>query len=177
VTKPLLRLLVLACALAAITVAPSAASAAAPCWKTLLLVWADGHIDKVYAIPCYHQALAHLPTDISTYSSARSDIERALQQAITKREKPNTVIPRTTTTTRTLPNGTKTTVTTTVASPGKKKPKGFAGAIGRLNPSSPDAFPLPLVILGALAILLVLAGLGGMLYRRYGSGPPGPAAP
>lgn len=180
-TKSFLRLLVLACALATLAVAPSPALAkTAPCWTVLLHDWADGHIDQIYPIHCYHDALKHLPADISTYSSARSDIERALQQAITSKKPAYSKLPETTTTTETttLPNGTKHVrkVVTTVA-PGKKKQKGIIGAFGRLDPSSPNSFPLPLIILGGLAILLVLAGVGGMLYRRYGGGAPPPAAP
>jgi len=38
--------------------------------------------------------------------------------------------------------------------------------LDRLNPGNPDSFPLPLLILGALAILLVIAGAGGMLWQR-----------
>jgi len=157
------------------------AAAATPCWKLLLLDWADnGRVDKVYPVACYHAAIAHLPKDIATYSDAKQDIERALQQAVTTHDKPGTAVPYTTTTTETkvetTPTGTTTTkqvavVTTTQAPTTTSSGKGpVVKAIDRINPSSPTAFPLPLLILGALAILLVLAGLGGMLYRRYGGG-------
>jgi hypothetical protein len=182
--SPLLCALLLACAVS--FALAGSASAKTPCWKLVLYDWADnGHIDKVYPRACYHQAIAHLPKDIATYSDARQDIERALQQAITSKAKVNSVVPFTTTTTETetTPKGTKTTkvVTTTVATPTTTNKKGIIKAIDKLNPSSPTAFPLPLLILGALAILLVLAGLGGMLYRRYYGGEPGepggPATP
>jgi hypothetical protein len=157
------------------------AAAATPCWKLLLLDWADnGRVDKVYPVACYHAALAHLPKDIATYSDAKQDIERALQQAVTSHAKVNSPVPYTTTTTETkvetTPAGTTTTkkvavVTTTQAPTTTSSGKGpVVKAIDRINPSSPTAFPLPLLILGALAILLVLAGLGGMLYRRYAGG-------
>src|SRR5262245_15305859 len=58
------------------------AQAAIPCWKVLLNDWYDGRIDHVYPVHCYRDALRHLPTDVSTYSSARDDITRALQSAI-----------------------------------------------------------------------------------------------
>ena len=55
----------------------------------------------------------------------------------------------------------------TTTNPGRPKPKGVARALDKLNPGDADSFPLPLLILGLLAILLVLAGVGGMLWRRY----------
>src|SRR5207247_3252434 len=58
------------------------AAATTPCWKTLINDWYDGRIDGTYAIPCYQQAINHLPSDVETYSSAADDIRRALQQRI-----------------------------------------------------------------------------------------------
>ena len=51
--------------------AAPAQAAAAPCWKLLITDWYDGTIDKAYPIPCYQQAIDHLPTDAQLYSSAR----------------------------------------------------------------------------------------------------------
>jgi hypothetical protein len=166
----LLPALVAACAAAAVVSAP--APAATPCWKLLLNDWYDGTINNIYPIPCYHQAIDHLPTDVQVYSSARDDIERALQQAIRAQKtshktvtkvEPGTTQPGRTTSTSSEP------VTTTT----KKKKKGPIGtALRDITPGGADSFPLPLLILGLLAILLVLAGVGGMLWRRY-QGPPG----
>src|SRR5260221_10550060 len=63
------------------------AAAATPCWKALLNDWYDGRIDHTYAIHCYTDALKHLPPDVSQYSSAHDDIERALQSAIAAKTK------------------------------------------------------------------------------------------
>jgi hypothetical protein len=175
--KQFRRAVLLACALSLFCA--GTASAAAPCWKRLLNDWYDGHIDQVYAIPCYHQAIRHLPTDVQVYSSARDDIQRALQQAIRKKEKPGTPIPRTTTTTKiaTTPSGKTTTTTAVITNPtsttGRKKKKGVVGALDKLNPGSANSFPLPLLILGALALLLIVAGVVGMVWRRYQGGAPG----
>jgi Alphavirus glycoprotein J len=184
--KPFSALLLAALAACLLCALPGQASAAKPCWQNLLYDWADnGHIDKVYPIACYREALHHLPKDIQTYSDAQQAIQRALQQELTTKKPVNTKIPFTTTTTAvtTTPSGQTTTtkkVETIAAPTTTNSKKGFIGAINHINPSSPTAFPLPLLILGALAILLVLAGLGGMLYRRYWGGTaggPGPGAP
>ena len=69
--------------------APSS-SAATPCWKKLVNDWYDGRIDNVYPVPCYRDAINHLPNDIKEYSSAADDIQRALQLAINYEKHPAT---------------------------------------------------------------------------------------
>jgi hypothetical protein len=153
----LARAFVVACAVLAVFAAPAAA-APPPCWKTLLNDWYDGHIDKTYPIPCYHQAIAHLPTDIKLYSNAKEDIQRALATASAG----GTTSPPTTTSGG---SSTPTTTTTTPPKPHKRSP--ISNAIKKLTPGGADAFPLPLLILGFLALLLILAGIAGMIWRRY----------
>ncbi len=80
--KRLLPIAALASALVAVGLGAGSATAAAPCWKALINDWYDGRIDNVYPIHCYRDALNHLPTDVATYSSAKDDITRALQQRI-----------------------------------------------------------------------------------------------
>jgi hypothetical protein len=48
------------------------------CVSRLLADWRDGRIDGIYSVACYRSALAHLPEDVRIYSSAESDIKRAL---------------------------------------------------------------------------------------------------
>ncbi len=64
-----------------------------PCWKTLLIDSYDGRIDHVYPIPCYHQAISHMPVVLSLYSSARDDILRALQHRLVPATHPVFVVP------------------------------------------------------------------------------------
>jgi hypothetical protein len=40
--------------------------------------WRDGRFDGTYSVACYQTALAQLPEDLRIYSSAESDIQRAL---------------------------------------------------------------------------------------------------
>jgi hypothetical protein len=48
------------------------------CVSRLLADWRDGRIDGTYSVGCYRTTLAHLPEDLRIYSSAESDIKRAL---------------------------------------------------------------------------------------------------
>jgi hypothetical protein len=169
------------------------ATTAAPCWKRLLNDWYDGTINNRYPIPCYQQAISHLPADLRIYGSARDDILAARTAALQHQDAPpekhnpntntNTNTNTNSHTTAAVPTSTTTTTTTTVTKHGKttttttvlvvpvqttppKKSGGIGGALDKLNPGNPDSFPLPLLILGALAILLVVAGAAGMLWQR-----------
>ena len=55
------------------------AGAAQSCGTRVLDDWRDGRIDGTYPVACYRQALANLPEDVRVYSTAQSDITRALQ--------------------------------------------------------------------------------------------------
>jgi hypothetical protein len=152
----------------------------APCWKRLLNDWYDGTISGIYPIPCYQQAIDHLPTDLRIYGSARDDIAAARQAAIEHQHAPaekNGPVASTehqtstTTTTETVTTHGKTTTTTKVlVVPVTTTTKRSVPLLDRLNPGNPDSFPLPLLILGALAIFLLIAGGAGMLWQRFHPG-------
>jgi hypothetical protein len=76
------HVLVLLASIAATLAFSEGASANAGCGGTLLKDWSDGRIDRVYPVRCYRLALADMPEDIRIYSTARSDIERALQARV-----------------------------------------------------------------------------------------------
>jgi hypothetical protein len=52
--------------------------AATGCASALLQDWRDGRIDGTYPVTCYRAALDEMPEDVRIYSSAESDIKRAL---------------------------------------------------------------------------------------------------
>ncbi|HEV2591864.1 MAG TPA: hypothetical protein VGU02_08220, partial [Gaiellaceae bacterium] len=165
---------VLALACIAGSVARPAVAAGKPaCWQVLLNDWYDGRIDGTYPLHCYRDALKHLPSDVDTYSSARDDIERALQSArIAARRAGRTLSGNTLIQPQTT--GTKTTGKTktgknviTIAAPGRKKGGGIAKVADNLNGGGASSLPLPLLILGGLAILLVAAGAAGLGWRHY----------
>ena len=58
------------------------AGAAQNCGERVLADWRDGRLDSTYTVACYRQALAELPEDVRVYSSAQSDITRALQARV-----------------------------------------------------------------------------------------------
>jgi len=165
---------IVAAALLGAVARPATASAAPPCWKLLLTDWYDGRIDHTYPIHCYTEALKHLPADVQTYSSAHDDIFRALQSARNRLRHggqsvtPNTPVPPSSNDpTSTTPT---TSTDTTAPSPGRDQGKGLSHLADKLNPSSPSSLPLPLLVLGALALLLVAAGGAGLLVKRRQDG-------
>ena len=164
-------------AFGAAAVRPAPAQAATPCWKLLLNDWYDGRIDQTYSVHCYKDALKHLPADVQTYSSAHDDILRALQTAIAKQQKSNKPVGENT---PVPPSGSGSgsgggssgsgTDTTTTGSDGRQGSDGLAGKVSSDDPSS---IPLPLLILGGLALLLVAAGAAGLIAKRIQARRPG----
>jgi hypothetical protein len=163
------------------------AAAATPCWKALLTDWYDGRIDNTYQLHCYTDALKHLPPDVRTYSSAHDDILRALQSARAKLRKaghkvtPVTLLPPAnspsssggSTTTTAAGGGSgggggggTTTTSSDSGGSGHQDGKGIQGLADKLNPSSPSSLPVPLLVLGGLALLLVAAGAIGVAVKR-----------
>lgn len=161
------------------------ATAAVPCWKTLLTDWYDGRIDNTYPLYCYTDALKRLRPDILIYSSAHDDIERALQSAIERQHRlgravtPSTPVAPTTARTRPVRRVTVTfadsppaAVTTTRSRPEPIRPR--AAAVGPVASSGGETLPIPLLVTAGLGGLLVAAGLGGsVVRRRRRSAPPG----
>ena len=75
-----ISLLVAALTVAVTVLVTAGPAAAAPnCASRVLKDWQDGRLDGTYPVACYRQALAQLPEDVRVYSSAQSDITRALQ--------------------------------------------------------------------------------------------------
>ena len=190
-TKPLRNTTILLAALLAAAAAAFAAPAAqaAPaalqqatshCWLDVINDWLNNNqVDGTYAIPCYTQAIQQLSArpDIAGYSSAIDDIHRALLAVIRQDRNdggPKGGGPQA------GPNGSQ-------QGPGggggpsgggPSTPGGSSGHhtfFGIGGPSSATSLPLPLIILGALAILLALAALATWFARRFQARRPAPA--
>ena len=70
---------------ATVAVAPTPAGATSGCGNAVVADWRDnGRIDKTYPPQCYRAAVDTLPEDVRVYSSAQSDITRALQARVEK---------------------------------------------------------------------------------------------
>jgi len=175
IVRNLLLLAMLVAAFAALAAAGAGSAAAKgtpPCWKTLINDWYDGRIDGTYPIHCYRDALKHLPTDVETYSSARDDIKQALQKRITQGRKGG----GTTTggsasgggggSPSSGPGGSSSSGGGGGA-PGNKAGGGPIGsAFENTKGKNADSVPIPLIVLGAVALLLMALGAAGFLARR-----------
>jgi hypothetical protein len=177
----LAALLIVAATGAVAGVAPAATKASkdsTPCWKTLINDWYDGRIDGIYPIHCYRDALKHLPADLDTYGSARDDIQQALQKRIIESRSGNTSTTGTTTTTPgggaggggndgSNGGGPTGTTPTSPGSGGSQSASGpFGDAVNATKPGSADSLPVPLLVLGGVALVLMAAGGAGFLARR-----------
>jgi hypothetical protein len=156
-------------ALAALAVAPTSLTATKSCADQIVADWyGDGRVDKIYRIPCYQEAIRSLPVDVLDYSNAREDILRALAYA--KQGKPDPGPSG-----GSGPTGTSPDDPTGSGDPGGEE----TSAADDLDTSGPSSVPIPLLILGGLALLLLAAGGAGYLSRRAQArregGPPGPA--
>jgi len=150
-------------------VAAGPAAAGSSCGDRVIDDWnADGRVDGTYALHCYDDAIEALPRDVRDYSSAKEDIERAMQDAM--RQGPAT--------------GTGDDPTTGSGGSGGRGNGGGTGGTGGPSPgdtpgdtsgtpeASPDvdpasdSIPIPLLVLAALALLLVAGGSVGYVVRR-----------
>ena len=74
-------------AFAALTLA--APAAAETCGEKVINDWAeDFRVDGTYALHCYDDAIEALPRDVRDYSSAKEDIERAMQKVMRENVEP-----------------------------------------------------------------------------------------
>lgn len=125
------RLLILAAVLSFCLLSPGPGSAdLPPCSERVLADWSDnGRIDRVYALPCYEEAMAALPTDIRDYTNAFDVIDRALTSAVRAK----------------------------TAVPASEAQAAVPGA-ETVDASGAVPLPLPLLVLFGLALALLAAG-------------------
>jgi hypothetical protein len=154
--------------------AGTVARSKAACWKVLINDWYDGRIDGVYEIHCYREALQHLPADVEQYSSAIDDIKQALQKRLTQGHSSN----GNSSNGGGSGGGTGGGSSGGGASGGGSSGGGSTGggdgsasgpipdAINNLGPNKADSLPVPLIVLGGVAVALMAAGGAGFLARR-----------
>ena len=157
--------LVAVATLASLALAPAAS--AKTCAEQVIDDWyGNGRVDQIFPKHCYLEAIRSLPVDVKDYSNAEDDIRRALAYAAQGKPDPG-------------PSGGPAPTgagdpTSTDGSAGDQ-----TNAAGEVDTSGPSSLPIPLLILGGLALLLLAAGGVGYLSRRAQArrdgGPPGPA--
>jgi hypothetical protein len=168
------RLLLLTAVLAGLFVAslPGTAGAAAPCRNKVFNDWyQDGKVASTYPIACYRDALKHIPVDAGIYSSLSDDIRAAMRAAIRRSEglsAPRVVGKGFPTSASSGSGAVKGKVVQISNSEEKETPKGtnVTAAPPVADTSSSSGPPLPILVLGAIAILLVAAGAVGLGVRH-----------
>lgn len=167
--KPLILLVAAAAAAGAFGVGTAQAS---KCSAALIHDWyVDGRIDQTYQVHCYQEALKDIPEDQIVYGTLRDDLTRALQSVIRNHNgpiDPNMLVPG-------------------AGGPGGKggaggKDKGFFHWLARaIGPDTADSIPVPLLVLGGLALALIMAAGVSFFARRWqarrGTPEPPPAGP
>jgi cobalamin biosynthesis Mg chelatase CobN len=170
-----LRALLAAAALVLVLTAAGPAAGAATCGKKVIDDWYDnGRVDGSYPLHCYDDAIDALPRDVRDYSSAKDDIERALQARMNGQEAPPATSDPTPqdpgSTTGGSDDGDNTDGEGTAGPGDPTKPGDESGVpeagAGDVDTASSDSVPVPLLVLAGLALLLVAAGSVGYLARR-----------
>jgi hypothetical protein len=169
-----MRVLVLAALVVLMLSLAGPAAGASSCAKRVINDWYDnGRVDGTYPVHCYDDAIDALPRDVRDYSSAKDDIQRALQARLRGEAAPPA---------------------TDDPSPGEEEDPGAGGGGGsgggsgedgsgdgatkpgeeggsevigsEVDTAASDSVPIPLLVLAGLALLLVAAGSIGYLVRR-----------
>ena len=138
-------LALLASALTFLAFGAASAYATTSCAKKVLADWFDNsRIDGFYPLHCYQEAIAAVPPEIRDYSDAQDVITQAMREASGRR-----------------------------IAISKRKPGGepiTPLAAPPVNTAGPTSAPLPLLVLGGLALALLAAGGTGYVARRRRAG-------
>lgn len=158
---------------------PSAASAAVPCRNRIYNDWyGDGKIATTYPVACYRDALKHVHNDARIYSSLVDDIKSAMQGALERdrgaKSVPSQVgrgLTSVSETTSTAPRGgvkaKHVTLHPSSSKTAKNEHSSGVSTVAAGPTSSGGGIPTPILVLGALALLLAAIGAAGTGLRRY----------
>lgn len=136
---------------AALAVGTPAASAKSPCWKQVQNDWVDDSvIQGTYELHCYREAIQHVPEDLRVYTGIVEAIQAARQLAA-----------------RGPIRTTQGHNDSSQAADRAPKKGLFTKGFDRLGPDNADSMPLPILILGGLALLMVAAGAAGLVSRHF----------
>lgn len=157
--KPLILVVVAAASAATFGVSTAHASA---CSSALIRDWyVDGRIDHTYPVHCYREALKDIPEDQLVYGTLRDDLTRALQD--TYRDHNGNVTPMTP-----VPPDSGGGGSSSGGTPSGKHDEGFFHWLAKtVGPNSANSVPVPLLVLGGLALALIAAAAISFAARRY----------
>jgi hypothetical protein len=180
--RPAVSLIILVATVAAALTATVGSASAASCGQKVIDDWygsKTGQLSKIYPIHCYRDALKLVAnqTDLEVYSNARQDIERAMALAIAAgKSGGGTGGPG-----GNGPGGSSpynSALPSFLGGPDAKHgghppeetqpypPKSTTPISNVLHSSSPSSVPLPAIILGAIAALLLALGAAAYFARR-----------
>jgi hypothetical protein len=132
--------------------------------------WYDnGRVDGTYPVHCYDDAIDALPRDVRDYSSAKDDIQRALQARLRGEEAPPATgdpSPEEAISADNDGDGIPNEEDSTPGLPKGGDPGGPEALGSEVDTAGSDSVPVPLLVLAGLALLLVAAGSAGYLVRR-----------
>ena len=154
------KLIVLAVACVAVGAPTGGAATKQRCGTAVLKDWSDGKLSRPYPVRCYQDALNRMPEDMRSYTTAPDDIQRALLARL-RAGRAHHIAP-----TRHLQK--------TAAPAARRTRRGLErealAASGIDAASSATRMPIPLVVLGVVGLLLVLAGTAGVVRLRLRGG-------
>jgi len=171
-----MRLMACVALLAGITaIAPGSAlavsSATKNCAKDVVDDWyGNARVDKLFAAQCYREAIRTLPVDVLDYSNAKEDILRALAYARKGQNDPGDGAPDPPTGTGTGTGTTSIETPPTGTEPDDSTETNAGPVDDDVDTAGPASVPIPLLVLGGLALLLLAAGGAGYLNRRRNAG-------
>jgi hypothetical protein len=164
-TPRLIRKLALPLAIAGVlgTASPALACDGGTVQSIVFQAVKDSHVRDGYGASCLRQALQAQPADVLTYSNSDSAIRAAINKAVVQQQIPaNRGSAAHPTRVQQSLTPTQTQATTAVAI-------GDTGPLGRFinaGAHSPGAVPLPVIVLGVVAFLLLGGGVASIVVRR-----------
>ena len=158
------RLLLLATLLAVALPGPASA-ATSPCRNKVFNDWyPDGKIASTYPVSCYRDALKHMPPDAAVYSSLGDDVRAAMRAAIRRANGLSAPL-QVGHGSKAIGAGNVEAALHSVSTP--HDPTGV-GTTASASPvaASTSGTPLPILVLGGLALALVAVGAVGVGVRH-----------
>jgi hypothetical protein len=159
-TCDLVKRLLLLATLLAVALPGTASAAGAPCRDKVIADWYhDGKIASTYPIGCYRDALKHIPADAKIYSNLSDDVRAAMRAAIRRSHGLSAPLQ--------VGRGPKSTGAGNV----KSKLVSFSVTTPH-DPASTGVLatatnaPLPILVLGGIALALAAAGAIGVGVRH-----------